>query len=262
MAGVAAGGKQVLLLWDVDQTLIENSEVTRAVYARAFRLLTGHPPRVQPGTDGRTDPEIVRNLFAANDAEFTAADQAGYQQALIEAMAELHPQFIRDGAPLPGVLAALTAVSRIPGVVQSVLTGNIRPNAEAKLALLGEHAAVLDLDVGGYGSDDSRRPRLVGAAQRKAARKYGVAFGPASTVLVGDTELDVAAALEGGALVIAVATGVRTAEQLRHAGAHAVLPDLVDTAGFVALLRALTGLELSSPGPDPIPGTGRGWPPS
>lgn len=135
---------------------------------------------------------------------------------------------------------------RIRGIVQSVLTGNIRPNAEAKLRLLGDHARVLDLDVGGYGSDDVRRPRLVGAAQRKASQKYGVAFGPSSTVLVGDTERDVAAALEGGALIVAVATGVTSQEELRQAGAHVVLPDLVDAPGFVAIVRDLTGRELEA----------------
>ena len=243
---MTAGGKQVLLLWDVDQTLIDGSEVTKAIYARAFQLLTGREAQVRPSTDGRTDPEIVRNLFTANDAEFTADCEAGYRSALTGALAELRPQLMRDGFPLPGVLAALTEVSRIPGVVQSVLTGNIRPNAEAKLALLGDHRRLLDLDVGGYGSDDSRRPRLVAAAQRKAADKYGVPFGPSSTVLVGDTELDVAAARQGGALIIAVATGIRSQQELRQAGADVVLPDLAGTAGFLATLRGLTGLELDA----------------
>jgi phosphoglycolate phosphatase len=243
---VGAADKQVLLLWDVDHTLIENSGVSKAVYARAFELMAGRAPEVQPGTDGRTDHDIVRNLFAANGATFTAEDEASYQSALIDAMRELHPQLMRDGFMLPGVPAVLEAVSQIPGIVQSVLTGNIRPNAEAKLALLGEHARVLDLDVGGYGSDDVHRPRLVGAAQRKAAQKYGVAFGPSSTVLVGDTERDVAAALEGGALIVAVATGVTSQEQLRQAGAYVVLPDLADAPGFVAIVRDLTGRELEA----------------
>ena len=130
--------------------------------------------------------------------------------------------------------------------MQSVLTGNIRLNAEAKLGLLGDHARVLDLDVGGYGSDDARRPRLVGAAQRKASQKYGAGFGSSSTVLVGDTERDVAAALKGGALIVAVATGVTSVEELRQAGAHVVLRDLADAPGFVAILRDLTGRELEA----------------
>jgi phosphoglycolate phosphatase len=243
---VGAAGKQVLLLWDVDHTLIENSGVSKAVYARAFQVMTGRAPEVQPGTDGRTDHEIVRNLFTANGATFTAEDERSYQSALIDAMRELHPRLMRDGFVLPGVPEVLEAVSQIPGIVQSVLTGNIRPNAEGKLRLLGDHGRVLDLDVGGYGSDDVRRPRLVGAAQQKASQKYGAVFGPSSTVLIGDTERDVAAALEGGALIVGVATGVTSQEELRKAGAHVVLPDLADAPGFVAIVRDLTGRELEA----------------
>lgn len=242
---MSTAGKQVLLLWDVDHTLIENSGVSKAVYARAFQLMTGHAAVVQPGTDGRTDYDIMRNLFTANGAKFAADGEVSYQSALVNAMEELHPRLMQDGFVLPGVTEALEAIAKIPSVVQSVLTGNIRPNAEAKLRLLGEHAHLLDLDVGGYGSDDAERSRLVGAAQRKALENYGVVFGPASTVLVGDTERDVAAALEGGALVVGVATGVTSEGELRLAGAHIVLADLTNTAGFVAAIRQLTGRELA-----------------
>jgi phosphoglycolate phosphatase len=86
----------------------------------------------------------------------------------------------------------------------------------------------------------------VGVAQQKASQKYGVVFEPSSTVLVGDTERDVAAALEGGAMIVGVATGVTSEEQLRQAGAHVVLPDLADSSGFVAIIRALTGRELEA----------------
>lgn len=61
---------------------------------------------------------------------------------------------------------------------------------------------------------------------------------------MGDTERDVAAALEGGAVIVGVATGVTSEEQLRRAGAHVVLPNLTDTAGFVDTIRRLTGREL------------------
>jgi phosphoglycolate phosphatase len=151
---VGTAGKQVLLLWDVDHTLIENSGVSKAVYARAFQIMTGSVPEAQPSTDGRTDLDIMRNLFIANSAEFTANDEAMYPPALVGAMGELHTRLMRDGFVLPGVAEALEAVAKIPSIVQSVLTGNIRPNAEAKLRLLGEHEYFLDFDVGGYGSDD------------------------------------------------------------------------------------------------------------
>ena len=69
-------GKQVLVLWDVDHTLIENSGMSKATYSLAFSKLTGMTPEAEPGTDGRTDPEIMRNLFAANGLELTADQNA------------------------------------------------------------------------------------------------------------------------------------------------------------------------------------------
>ena len=45
---------------------------------------------------------------------------------------------------------------------------------------------------------------------------------------------------------VAVATGVTSQEELRQAGAHVVLPDLADAAGFVAIVRDLTGRELAA----------------
>ncbi len=81
------------------------------------------------------------------------------------------------------------------------------------------------------------RSELVPAAQRRAREKYGAVYDTASTILIGDTVRDVQAGIDGGALVIAVATGEDTEEKLRGSGAHAVLPDLSDTARFVVTVK-------------------------
>jgi len=144
---------------------------------------------------------------------------------------------LRDrGHELPGARDALAALQGMPGIVQSVLSGNTRPNAYTKLSAFGLHE-YLDLEVGGYGSDDDVRANLVGVAQERASAKYGVSFGPATTVLVGDTPRDVRAGLDGGAHVVAVASGSDDMESLRKAGADVVLPDLRDTQ---AVVRAVT----------------------
>ncbi|HEX5405069.1 MAG TPA: HAD hydrolase-like protein [Pseudonocardiaceae bacterium] len=228
-----------LVLWDVDHTLIENGGVSKATYARAFELLTGHAPDVRPMTDGRTDFQIMRELLAANSVDadqYTEGSQL--QDVLLAAMDEKAPELPERGHVLPGVVEALTALSTVPTAVQSVLTGNISPNAFAKL-----HAFDLDkwvdLDVGGFGSDDIVRSKLVDSARRKVEAKYGLAFDRSSTVLVGDTLLDIKAAHDGDAKVIAVATGVYSVEQLTDAGADHVLESLADFGQFADALLAV-----------------------
>ncbi len=239
--------RRLLLLWDVDHTLIENSGVSKENYALAFELLTGERATVQAKTDGRTDPEIMRNLLADNGRYASVFSEAKVTAALVEAMEHNVPKLLERGHMLPGVADTLAMVGELVPVVQSVLTGNIEPNAVAKLRLLGGSASLLDVEVGGYGSDDVRRDRLVPAAQAKASVKYGYPFGSADTVLMGDTERDVAAALDGGALVIGVATGVNTERELAAAGAHATVPDLVDTQAVLVRLSDVTGMGFDTP---------------
>ena len=142
--------------------------------------------------------------------------------------------------PMAGASDAIAALAS-PGVRQSVLTGNIRPLAALKLrrAGLGEH---LDLDAGAYGDAHEVRAELVAVARDAASRAYGRDFAGPLTVLVGDTPLDVEAALATGARVVAVATGSYAAAELAAAGAGVVLPDLTDTARVVAAVT-LTGPE-------------------
>lgn len=87
------------------------------------------------------------------------------------------------------------------------------------------------------------RAELVPVARRAASLAYGADFAGLSTVLVGDTPLDVAAALATGARAVGVATGSFSAAEIGTAGAHAVLPDLTDAALVLAAVTgAVTGL--------------------
>jgi phosphoglycolate phosphatase-like HAD superfamily hydrolase len=178
----------------------------------------------------------MRNLFTANNVELTEEIELRVVPALLESSKELVSELLMRGHLLPGVGAALERLSGDESIVQSALTGNLRPNADNKLKLLGKLVQYLDLEVGGYGSDDIVRSNLVAVAQRRATEKYGTAFDEASTILIGDTPRDVAAATKGGARIIAVATGVYSEDDLREAGAHAVLTDLSD---FDVLRQAL-----------------------
>lgn len=226
------GCRVILVLWDVDHTLIDNGGVSKETYAAAFEILTGTPARVRARTDGRTDPEIMRDLL--RDHGFDPSQHtAQLYDALTEAM-RLKAEVLRArGHALEGGREAIAALKATGRMVQSVLSGNIRNNAFVKLASFNLHED-LDWDAGAFGSDGSHRPALVKVAQDRATERYGTDFSQANTWLIGDTVRDVRAGTEGGARVLAVATGVDSIEVLRAEGANIVLPSLEDTAAVVA----------------------------
>jgi phosphoglycolate phosphatase-like HAD superfamily hydrolase len=225
----------LLVLWDIDHTLIETGGVGSEVYAAAFEKVTGQPLEELPDISGRTEPAIFREALAHHGiddpgdlfARFAEEQAWGYSDRI----AELR----RRGRALPGAAEALQALSTRGDVIQSVLTGNTGPSARIKLAAFGLDG-FLDLDIASYGTDSDIRAQLVGVARQRATGRTGDSFGPDSTVLVGDTPADVVAAGDGDARIIAVATGRHTVADLAAAGASDVLADLSDTQAFVAIL--------------------------
>jgi len=218
----------LLVLWDIDFTLLNAGGVGRAVYVSVFRELFGRDPVAVAPMAGRTERAIIRDTLAISGISDPRAQVDAFVAELGRRAPGLREEFAARGHALPGAVAALATVAALGAraAVQSVLTGNVRPVAEAKLAAFGLDG-YLDLAIGAYGEEHEIRAELVHLARARAA---------AATVLVGDTPLDVAAAAETGARSVAVATGGSTAAELAAAGADRVLPDLTDTAAVLAAL--------------------------
>lgn len=224
-----------LVLWDIDHTLIETGGVGREVFAAAFEQTTGVPMKDMADPSGRTELVIFGETLDLH--EIPRSDE--YFRHFIELQARGYEERAHEmrlrGRVLPGAVTALQSVGRLAGVVQSVLTGNTRLSAEAKLRIFDlDH--LVDLEIGSYGEDDPVRAKLVPIAQERAERKLGRRFTRDTTILIGDTPQDVTAGREGGAHVIAVASGKSTATDLKDAGAETVMPDLTDG---MALARAI-----------------------
>jgi len=226
-----------LVLWDIDHTLIDTGGVGREIYAAAFEQVTGRPMERQADPSGRTEPDIFRDTLAIHGIE-PPDDLARFRDALSAGYAAKTPRLRERGHVLPGAADALAALAAMPGVIQSVLTGNFKPVAITKLATFGLDTHI-DFEVGAYGCDDAVRAKLVEVARQRASTKYHTVFGEQTTILVGDTPSDVAAGHEGGACVIAVASGRSTIEELQTAGPEIVLPDLTDTSALVNAILAL-----------------------
>jgi phosphoglycolate phosphatase-like HAD superfamily hydrolase len=217
-----------LVLWDVDGTLVDVRRLGRDAFFDAFERVTGAPPDEMVPFAGRTDLEIAHDMLATAGVEPANGMLDRFEEALVEALARRRDEMRRRGRALVGAAAALARLKDEPGVVQSVLTGNVERNALVKLDTFGL-SKYLDFAAGGYGSDHRVRGELVAIARRRAETRHGVDLRPDDVVLVGDTPLDVAAAHEGGARAVGVATGPYDVDELREAGADAVLPDLADT---------------------------------
>jgi len=268
----------LLVLWDIDFTLVNAGGVGTRLYRMVFRDMFGTELPSAADMAGRTDRAIVLDTLARAGIP----EPRKHLDQFLAKLAALAPTgrelAVQHSRALPGAAAALDALAAFapgrdapgrdapgrdapgrdgagrrgpaPGrdgagfttanvrVVQSVLTGNVRRMAEIKLSAVGLDAD-LDLETGAYGDSHEIRSELVHLARGKAARKYGRGFAGTATVLVGDTPLDVAAARATGARAVAVATGGTSADKLAESGADVVLPDLTDTA---AVLFAILGV--------------------
>lgn len=222
----------LLVLWDVDGTLIDNGGVSKMAYARGFELLVGVPASEPVITDGQTDPAIFRSLLTRHGIEPTDRMLRRIPEIMPGALTALVSELRARGHAMPGAQAAILALSRQAGVIQSLLTGNIASNGYTKVAAFGLNAG-LDFEVGGYGSDHEERFKLVGAARAKTAAKYGVDIPPSRIVLIGDTPRDIEAGRRSGSHVIGVATGAYDAQRLLDEGADQVFEDLRDTDAII-----------------------------
>jgi phosphoglycolate phosphatase-like HAD superfamily hydrolase len=134
----------------------------------------------------------------------------------------------------------VAAVGGLPGVIQSVLTGTIRPNAAVKLRAFGMDG-FFDYEIGGYGSEIYPKGALLLRSRGRAAEKFHTDFsGNIITVYLADSVSDVEAARVGGARCVAVASGRSRVGELRDAGADLVLADLSDTDAVVRAVDRLT----------------------
>jgi phosphoglycolate phosphatase len=218
----------LLVLWDIDGTLVDSAGHGRHAFEEAFRAVMGRDPEWVEYA-GRTDHQIALSMLNGSADHLPAV-----LEQLAAKLAARKQAIAADGRVYPGVRETLAALHEADGVVNSLLTGNIEANAAVKVGAFGLDRW-LDFEAGAYGSDPhERRSDLVAIARDRAAERYGE---PTGAVLVGDTPLDVLAAREAGARAVAVATGFADLDALREAQPDVLLQDLSDTE---AALRAIT----------------------
>ncbi|MGW4518898.1 HAD family hydrolase [Streptomyces sp. NPDC004393] len=217
-----------LVLWDIDHTLIDTRGVGRALSGAAFKDVTGRAMRQQAKIDGITEAVIFRETAKLHGLTTDRGDFERFAAALTAQHVRHVSELREQGHALPGAAPALDALAAA-GVRQTVVSGNVRSVAEIKLNVFGLDTHI-QWDAGAYGEDADLRADLVELALARST------VAASDTALIGDTPADVEGGLAMGVRVIAVATGRTSADELRAAGAHAVLNDLTDTSALVKLV--------------------------
>lgn len=226
--------EKVLLLFDIDGTLISNSNAgIRSCISAIEMCCNVHISSRGYMTDGKTDLVILRELMTIHGIDVDTVDINQLAQTYLSI---LNQNLVVDsGHVLPGVRELLEELSSDDKFMLGLATGNLEQGAKEKLTI---HRLFNYFVVGGYGSDALDRPLLVAVGISKANEKLTGRI--KKTILIGDTPLDINAAKKNNIPVLAVATGKYTVEELNIAGGDIVVHDLTDTKYIISSLEKLS----------------------
>lgn len=218
-----------LVLFDIDGTILWSDGAGRRAMTAALTSVFGGAGPTEYRYDGKTDPQIVRDLMRAEGHSDETIDAR--MDSVASCYVSLLQQELATGRRrmrvFDGVAELITALEARADAVVGLLTGNLCEGATLKLS-----AAGLDVGrfrVGAYGSDHPHRPELPAVALRRARETLGLDLRGEDLVVIGDTPSDIECARSVGARAVAVATGrFSVAELAAHAPA-AVFATLADT---------------------------------
>jgi phosphoglycolate phosphatase len=219
-----ATAKPVVVLFDVDETLVHTGGSGARSWKVAFDKLYGVPADIGAHTSaGETDPEVARETFRAvlnrepNDDELDRI----YAQYLLNLSEDILVS--KDYRMLPGADTCVAALAEA-GVVLGLVSGAMEGAARTKLIPANLNRFFL---FGAYGSDSPDRAELTGIGIEKAGRLHA-RLQPDQVFVVGDTPRDIEAAQKAGAVSVGVATGNYSVSELTDARADHVLQSLAD----------------------------------
>lgn len=235
----------MLLLFDIDGTLVRNSA---GAHAKALRMALhevhglGSPDGDASGLPdvraaGRTDMEIAREMALLCDLPAKRFDRrrGELMTVCLREYVRLAPADLKDRV-VAGMTALLGELQRQPGVRLSLVTGNLEGIARIKLdrAGLGGFFAA---GQGAFGSDSDDRTDLPELARRRAGAVLdGRPYPRQRTVVIGDTDRDIACARADGVWCIAVTTGPLGANGL--GGADAIAGNAIELRERLAAIAA------------------------
>jgi len=224
-----------LILFDIDETLINPSGVGRRAISNALAMLFNVPPEAtRVSMAGKTDPQILYEILT--NAGMTESEC----EARVPELIELYLKTLEcelenaNGYKLhAGVNELLAELDSHAEGRLGLLTGNVERGARMKLSKFDLNRY---FPMGAFGSDSRDRMALPAIAHERAIRHYGENYQPHELVIIGDAENDILCAKGFGARSLAVGTGRTSKEQLLALSPDFLFDSLQDTK---AILEAI-----------------------
>lgn len=171
---------------------------------------------------GRTDMEIAREIALLCEVPAKRFDEGRREvmEVCLREYVRLAPADLSDRV-VDGIGPLLEELRERPDVILSLVTGNLEGIARVKLDRAGL-GSFFTAGQGAFGSDSDDRTDLPPLARERAGTLIGGGPYPRErTVVIGDTDRDVAAAHADGVRCVAVTTGPLGAQGLGQADAIA-----------------------------------------
>lgn len=232
---------RTMLLFDIDGTLVDTGGAgLRAMHAAAQEVFAGRLSFDGIDTAGRLDSSLFTE--AAERSGFSAGrdDLARLREAYVVILGDEMRRTAERVRALPGTLDLLRNLQGMvetcngDGPVLGCLTGNFGAAAQAKFRATGFQPEWFTVTA--FGDEADTRPGLTELALQRYEAAHGHAADPQRVIVIGDTPHDIDCAHAHGCVVIAVATGRFSRDQLEAAGADIVADDLTDPAVVLDLL--------------------------
>jgi len=212
-----------LILFDVDQTLVDALEHHEVAFRKAFKeVFNVDAELTEINFYGKTVPNIIRELAGLKGIP------SGVIESKLTETIERAEYFFRESVRkgevkvLPGVRELLEELKRAKHFL-GVVTGNPEGITQSIL----EKGKIKDyFDIFAYGSEGKDRVELVTIAISRAERKFGTKFLGKNVAIVGDSIHDIESGKPFGALTIAVTTGFHSKEELMNHTPDYIFHDL------------------------------------
>lgn len=218
-----------VLLFDIDGTLIYTGGAGKRAFVETLRdAFDIHDDMADIPFSGKTDPLIIREIFAKHGIEPTA----GHFDLFLGRYVNCLGQIIADpkGRVFPGVRNILDECFGDPRFLLGLLTGNIQRGAQIKLT---HYQLYHYFSFGAFGDDHEDRNEIARMAHERSRKKSGREIHPRDTYVIGDTPRDIACGRSIGARTVALATGKYSVEELREHRPDLLFENLADTEEFL-----------------------------